>query len=103
KRPFFTENQGLFEFTTPSDFSQLLYTRRVGAPADDGSGAGDITGAVKLNGSVGAFKYGLFTADERDEAGRTFSAARLVRDFSSHNLGVMATHVDRPLLDREAI
>src|SRR5690606_30657857 len=30
KRPFFTENQGLFEFTTPSDFSQLLYTRRIG-------------------------------------------------------------------------
>src|SRR6202007_257821 len=38
KRPFFTENQGLFEFTTPSDFSQLLYTRRVGGPADDGNG-----------------------------------------------------------------
>ncbi|HST44427.1 MAG TPA: DUF5916 domain-containing protein, partial [Luteimonas sp.] len=30
KRPFFTENQGLYEFTTPSDFSQLLYTRRIG-------------------------------------------------------------------------
>ena len=34
KRPFFTENQGIFEFTTPSDFSQLLYTRRVGGPAE---------------------------------------------------------------------
>jgi len=31
KRPFITENQGIFEFTPPSDFSQLLYTRRVGA------------------------------------------------------------------------
>ena len=40
KRPFFTENQGLFEFTTPSDFSQLLYTRRVGGPADDGERLG---------------------------------------------------------------
>ena len=30
KRPFFTENQGIFDFGTPSDFSQLLYTRRVG-------------------------------------------------------------------------
>jgi len=103
KRPFFTENQGLFEFTTPSDYSQLLYTRRIGGPADDGVGAGDITGALKLNGSVGAFKYGLFSADERGEAGRTFSAARLVRDFSNHNIGVMATHVDRPFLDREAL
>ena len=64
KRPFFTENQGIFEFTTPSDFSQLLYTRRVGGPADDGEGSGDITAALKLNGSVGATKYGVFAADE---------------------------------------
>lgn len=103
KRPFFTENQGIFEFTTPSDFSQLLYTRRVGASTDDGSGeAGDITAAVKLNGSFGATKYGVFAADEADEAGRTFAALRVVRDFSSQNLGAMLTHVDRPFLDREA-
>jgi len=102
KRPFFTENQGIFEFTTPSDFSQLLYTRRIGGPADDGNGAGDITAALKLNGSLGATKYGLFGADEGDEVGRTFSAVRLVRDFSTHNLGLLATHVDRPFLDRNA-
>jgi hypothetical protein len=76
KRPFFTENQGIFEFGTPSDFSQLLYTRRVGGTADDGSGAGDITAAVKLNGNLGAYKYGVFVADEADDAGRTFSALR---------------------------
>ena len=28
KRPFFTENQGIFEFGMPADNSQLLYTRR---------------------------------------------------------------------------
>ena len=66
KRPFFTENQGIFEFTTPSDYSQLLYTRRVGGPADDGEGSGDITAALKLNGSLGATKYGVFAADEAD-------------------------------------
>ena len=96
KRPFFTENQGLFEYTTPSDFSQLLYTRRVGAPADDGNGAGDITAAVKLNGSFGATKYGMFAADEADEVGRSFRALRLVRDFSKQNLGMMLTQVERP-------
>jgi hypothetical protein len=74
KRPFFTENQGIFEYTTPSDFSQLLYTRRVGGPADDGEGAGDIVAALKLNGSIGATKYGLFAADEAEEVGRTFAA-----------------------------
>jgi len=102
KRPFFTENQGIFEFGTPSDFSQLLYTRRVGGNADDGSGAGDITAAVKLNGNLGAYKYGIFVADEADEAGRTFSALRLTRDFAGQNAGLMVTQVDRPFLDRTA-
>ena len=102
KRPFFTENQGMFEFTTPSDYSQLLYTRRVGGPADDGVGSGDITAALKLNGSVGATKYGVFAADEGESVGRTFGALRLVRDFSKQNIGLMATHVERPYLDREA-
>jgi len=102
KRPFFTENQGLFEYTTPSDFSQLLYTRRVGGPADDGEGSGDITAALKVNGSFGATKYGVFAADEAESVGRTFSALRVVRDFATQNIGVMATHVERPFLDREA-
>ncbi|MET0814663.1 MAG: DUF5916 domain-containing protein [Pseudoxanthomonas sp.] len=102
KRPFFTENQGLFEYTTPSDFSQLLYTRRVGGPADDGNGSGDITAAVKVNGSLGRTNYGVFFAEEADEVGRSFGALRLVRDFGDQNLGVMLTQVDRPYLDREA-
>lgn len=102
KRPFFTENQGIFEFTTPSDFSQLLYTRRIGAPTDDKQGSADITGAVKLNGSIGATKYGVFAADEADEVGRTFGALRVVRDFQQQNLGLLATRVERPFLDRTA-
>src|SRR6185436_13667651 len=102
KRPFFTENQGLFEFTTPSDYSQLLYTRRVGGPADDGDGSGDITAALKLNGSIGETKYGLFAADEAESVGRTFGALRVVRDFGTQNVGLMATQVQRPYLDRTA-
>jgi hypothetical protein len=102
KRPFFTENQGFFEYSTPSDFSQLLYTRRVGGPADDGEGLGDIIAALKLNGSVGNTKYGLFAAEEDEAVGRSFGALRLVRDFSQQNLGFMATFVDRPFLDRQA-
>src|SRR3546814_5214192 len=89
KRPFFTENQGIFEFGTPSDNSQLLYTRRVGSLADDGSGPGDITAAVKLNGNLGEYKYGLFAAEEADDVGRSFRALRLVRDYAKQNLGLM--------------
>ena len=102
KRPFFTENQGIFEFGTPSDNSQLLYTRRVGGPADDASGPGDITAAVKLNGSLGAYKYGLFVADEADAAGRSFRALRMVRDYDKQNVGMLLTQVEHPYLDREA-
>lgn len=102
KRPFFTENQGLFEYTTPSDFSQLLYTRRIGAPADDGSGAGDIAAAIKLNGSFGATKYGVFSAEEDGDAGRSFNALRVVRDFEKQNLGAMWVRTERPFLDRVA-
>jgi len=102
KRPFFTENQGPFEFTTPSDFSQLVYTRRVGGPADDGNGPGDITAAVKANGSFGATKYGVLIADEADPAGRTFSALRVSHDFAKQSVGMMYTTVDRPYFDRTA-
>lgn len=102
KRPFFTENQGFFEYTTPSDFSQLLYTRRIGAAADDGSGAGDIAAAVKLNGSFGAAKYGIFSAEEDGDAGRSFNALRVVRDFDTQNLGAMWVRTERPFLDRVA-
>src|SRR5207253_3797903 len=76
KRPFFTENQGIFEFGTPSDFSQLLYTRRVGGPADDGNGAGAITAAVNVNGNLGADKYGVFAAEESDAVGRSVYVVR---------------------------
>ena len=102
KRPFFTENQGIFDFGLLIDNSQLIYTRRVGGPADDGNGAGDVTGAVKLNGSVGATRYGVMAAQESGDAGRTFSALRLIHDFGTQTLGMLATRVERPWLGRDA-
>ena len=102
KRPFFTENQGFFDFGMLLDNSQLLYTRRIGALADDRSGPGDIIGAIKFNGSIGATQYGAFLADERGDAGRRFSALRVQRSFGAHNLGAMLTDVERPFLDRSA-
>jgi hypothetical protein len=102
KRPFFTENQGIFDFSLLDDNSQLVYTRRVGGPADDGRGAADIDAAVKLNGSVGTTSYGVLAADEDGEAGRFFGAARVTHDFGDQSLGMLLTRVDRPWLDREA-
>ncbi|HET6545961.1 MAG TPA: DUF5916 domain-containing protein, partial [Rhodanobacteraceae bacterium] len=102
KRPFFTENQGIFDFSLLDDNSALVYTRRVGGPADDGRGAGDIDAAVKINGSVGTTSYGVLAADEDGEAGRFFGAARLTHDFGQQSLGALLTRVERPWLDRDA-
>ncbi|UXI69229.1 DUF5916 domain-containing protein [Tahibacter amnicola] len=102
KRPFFTENQGLFDLRTPQG-GRILYTRRVGGPSDDDSGrAADIDAAVKLNGNAGRLKYGLFLADEADDAGRQFTAARLLYTPDTVGVGLLVTDVERPALDRHA-
>jgi hypothetical protein len=104
KRPFFTENQGYFDvlFGSLGNANRLIYTRRVGGPADDGSGSGDVTAAVKLNGSFGGLNYGVFAATEADDIGRDFFALRATRDGERQGFGMMLTRVDRPFLDREA-
>lgn len=102
KRPFFTENQGIFDFGMLNDNSQLFYTRRVGSRADDGLGPAEIDAAAKVNGSLGKLSYGLFAAQERGDGGRTFQAARALYAMPSQTWGAMLTHVDRPFRDREA-
>ncbi|GAB3038287.1 hypothetical protein GCM10027285_22700 [Oleiagrimonas citrea] len=102
KRPFFTENQGLFDFGLLIDNSQLIYTRRVGGPADDGSGPADIAGALKLNGSIGDTHYGVLSAQESGAAGRTFDALRVSHHFQTQTVGALLTRVDHPFLDRDA-
>ena len=102
KRPFFTENQGIFDFSLLLDYTQLVYTRRVGGAADDGSGESGIAGAIKLNGSVGATSYGVLAAQETGEAGRTFGALRVNHNFGTQSLGLLATHVEHPFVHRNA-
>lgn len=102
KRPFFTENQGLFDVPFGPNAGNLIYTRRVGGPADDGRGAADVVAALKLNGSLGATDYGLLFSNERGAAGRDFLALRARRDFGAQDLGIMATEVRSPFLDRNA-
>ncbi len=105
RRPFFTENQDLFDLRTP-DGGLLIYTRRVGGPADDGSGrAAEIDAAVKLNGSVHGYDYGVLAAREADYAegiGSLFHAQRLQRATGQFTWGYLSTHANRPFLDRRA-
>jgi hypothetical protein len=102
KRPFFTENQGLFEIPFGYGNSSLIYTRRVGGEADDGSGAADVLGALKLNGSVKKLDYGVFASAERGRVGRDFLALRATQDFGVQDMGLLATQVRSPFLDRTA-
>ena len=83
KRPFFAENQALFDIRVPETDTRvtardrLLYTRRIGGQRDDDpSQAADIDGAVKLNGNVGRLDYGVLSAvesDYGDDIGRAFA------------------------------
>lgn len=102
KRPFFTENQGLFS----SDLT-LVNTRRIGARPDAGpEGASDILGALKYTGRSGALDYGLFTAFEDDSSvaeGRDYYVGRARYQFGEHfKLGWIGTHVERPTRSRRA-
>ncbi|HEY4560541.1 MAG TPA: DUF5916 domain-containing protein [Lysobacter sp.] len=104
KRPFFTENQSFFDvpFGSLGNANRLIYTRRVGGTRDDGQGAGDVTAAVKVNGSVAGFNYGVFAATEADDVGRDFYAVRGTRDLETQGFGAMLTRVERPYFDRVA-
>lgn len=106
KRPFFTENQSLFDVRS-SDGGQLIYTRRIGGPRDDDSGAAaDIDLALKLNGSGLGFSYGVLAAQEADYAddlGSLFLAQRLLRADDQYSVGYLGTYVDRPFLERESM
>lgn len=110
KRPFFTENQGIFDLRTPAN-GQLVYTRRIGAATDDGAAASsDINAALKLTGTVGQVVYGGFVAQEDDyhdlnhraADGRTFAATRAALPLEQARFGYLGTWTDRPFLDRDA-
>ena len=100
KRPFFTDNQAAFESGMPG--GNLLYTRRIGGGADDGSGASDINAAVKANGNLGDFGYAVFGASEDGEVGRDFLFLRGAHRGETHALDFTQIAVDRPFLDRHA-
>jgi hypothetical protein len=106
KRPFFTENQGIFDLRTPTN-GQLVYTRRIGASVDDGSAASsDIDAALKLTGTAGSLVYGGFVAQEadyRNGPGRMFAATRFALPMENARVGYLGTWTDRPFLDRDAL
>lgn len=106
KRPFFTENQGIFDLRTPAN-GQLIYTRRIGSAPDDASaGSSEIDAALKLTGTAHSLVYGAFIAQEHDygeDVGRLFAATRVALPLESARIGYLGTWSDRPFLDRDAL
>lgn len=106
KRPFFTENQAIFDLHTPAN-GRLIYTRRIGAAPDDGrAGASDIDIGLKLSGTTQRLVYGAFATQEAEYAsdrGRLFGATRLSLPLENFRLGHLATYTDRPALRRDAL
>jgi len=101
KRPFFTENQGIFNTFLPN--GSIFYTRRIGGPNDNDGGASDIDGALKIIGSTDAINYGFFAAQEAEDIGRSFYAGRVVFPSGKWSLGATTTYTERPFLERTAL
>ncbi len=120
KRPFFTENQTLFDVTGWN--LRFINTRRIGAIPDkcsstDRSHLGeckdslidttDINFALRYTQRDESNEFGVFSAFEDDSIfseGRDFLAFRYrsTRDFLSTKIGYLFTSVDRPSIERTA-
>ena len=105
KRPFFTQNQQLFDLRTTLD-GRLINTRRIGAGPDLGpEGQTDILAAAKYGISTAGWELGAFGAAEDDSSeaeGRDFLAARVRRRSDDWSVGYLGTLTERPSLDRSA-
>ncbi len=105
KRPFFTQDQQLFDLRTTLD-GRLVNTRRIGAAPDSGpEGQTDILAAAKYSVASSGWEFGAFGASEDDSSqaeGRDFLAVRVNRRADDWGIGYLGTFTDRPTLNRSA-
>lgn len=106
RRPFFTENQALFDSRVPGG-DRLIHTRRIGAQTDLGDASfTDILGGGKLTHYGKSLDYGVFAVledDEENSDGREYFTTRIQSRLDNLVLGHSLTYVDRPTLNREAM
>jgi hypothetical protein len=101
KRPFFIENQRIFD--EPDAMDRVFYTRRIGGPSDRDRRPSNIQYALKAIGSTDTLNYGFFTAREEGETGRSYYAGRLLFPRDNWTVGLLTTYTERPFLDRTAL
>tara|TARA_Y100000590_G_scaffold122407_1_gene140088 strand:- start:11121 stop:13436 length:2316 start_codon:yes stop_codon:yes gene_type:complete len=120
KRPFFAENQSMFEVQGYEMF-YVINTRRIGAAPDyncselpslqaslcnsNKRGISDIDMAVRYIHQGENLDFGFLGASEKDEEysqGRDFYATKLRKTSKDLSIGYLGTYVERPILDRNA-
>ena len=120
KRPFFSENHGLFDVTAYR-FLYVINTRRIGGEPDydcskfldaqkdrclnNQIGANDIDYALRYSQQGESLDFGLLGASEADEkfsTGKDFYSVRLRTKKDDLTIGYLGTYVDRPVIDRTA-
>jgi predicted nucleotidyltransferase len=105
RRPFFTENQALFDVRGANGL-RVLHTRRIGARPDAGDEkSSDIDVAVKYTDTREASTFGVFAASESTGVGfegRDYIAGRFLHQSKNQTFGVITTYVDRADINRKA-
>ncbi|GLR71739.1 hypothetical protein GCM10007852_26470 [Agaribacter marinus] len=103
KRPFFRENNELFDIWGPESL-RVIHTPRIGG-AGDKEQARDIDAAIRFTQLGEHFDVsilGAFEADNRHLDGRDFLAVRGQYKAESWNTGIIQTFVDSPSINRKA-
>jgi hypothetical protein len=105
RRPFFTENQSLFDVQGANGL-RLLHTRRIGARPDKGdAGVSDIDVAVKYTDNQDQITYGVLAAFESSGngfEGRDYFAGRALHRSQKQSFGLTTAFVDRVDINRTA-
>ncbi len=105
RRPFFTENQSLFNIQGANGL-RLLHTRRIGSRPDAGTGdASDIDAAIKYTDNRDNITYGMLAAFESSGngfAGRDYFAGRVLHRSQRQSFGLTTSFVDRVDINRTA-
>jgi len=106
KRPFFTENQSLFDVQGPNSL-KFMNTRRIGGNAELATNQIhdiNVAGKYIFNGSN--FNIGALFAKEDDVAnndGKTFASIRWYSALNDLSTGQLINYVDNPINDRKSL
>lgn len=105
KRPFFNDNQSLFDVSGPETLT-LVHSPRIGGNAFyDDEYQSELNSAIKYTANMGNYDLGVLSAFEDKTQrgdGRDFVALRGQYTFGASKLGISINHVNTPTIQRQA-